>query len=463
MRVFIYTIALLLMSSIIIAQNSTIDKYVILGLENNLYLKEKNYDVELATALIQKAKSELLPSIQLLGRYSIASGGRDFLIPSGTLLNPISENLNELNSAVATINDQFNPPSTFISLEDESIRFLRQREHETKVRFTWPIFNDLLKHNIRRADLNSESKRVEEMAYKRLLVKEIKEAYLNHILSVSIMKSLRHEANRIQLVRTYTNRLFENGKSSKVELEQIELSLLNYEVSIEEAKMDSLNTLLVFNFLINREDLDPLEYNFDMNDIFFESNTDSLYISAMSNSAARQLGLIDMEITKEERSKTKKDWIPRLSLVGDIGLQGVDFGIARENRFAQLSLQLQWNLVDFGRKVEHEISDIKMKRNKARIFESDQKLRTKIYMAFQQWNVSDARVRLHKSALAQAQRIYDLELAKINKGLISIIDWEKAKNDLLNAELEMIKATHKNMMMQVQLEWMTGSYKFSGI
>lgn len=454
-----YIIYLVLVQCCLLGQNGTIDKYVTIGLESNLIVQENIYDVEIATMAISQAKVSMLPTLQLLGRYSIASGGRDFVIPTGTLLNPISENLNAINSTLTTVTPQFSNEFSYLPLEDEFVNFLREREYEVMFRVQWPILNDLLKQQVEKSDILGDVKELELTAYKKLLAKEIKIGYINYVRSVEKLSTLREEARRLELGKKTVNKLIEIGKASVIEKDQLQLSELSYQVEVANAKKDSVATQIYFNFLLNRQSDETIELNFTIENILLIDSFESLMSNAMKTNTSSQLLQYNEYLMDIDKEGLKNELIPRLSLVGDVGVQGTSLGFSGENRFAQLSLQLNWNILDFTRKKKKEINIINRSKLENQKSQNVNKVKADVMMAYEALQVAKKNLSLYQLKVRQAERLFALESQRLQKGIVALMDWEEVRSDLLQTQLELSNAKYDYTIEQINMEWLTGTIK----
>ena len=76
MKHIIYTIVLVFFTASLFSQNSTLDKYIKLGVESNLVLKQKELAHQEAIVKLKEARGLFLPEVKLNARYSISRGGR---------------------------------------------------------------------------------------------------------------------------------------------------------------------------------------------------------------------------------------------------------------------------------------------------------------------------------------------------------------------------------------------------
>src|ERR1700761_4345751 len=82
------------------AQKSTVlDSYLHLGLDSNLALHQRNFDLSRAQIDLKRARSLFYPNAAFSSQYTLANGGRTQAIPIGDLLNGVYSTLNELTNS----------------------------------------------------------------------------------------------------------------------------------------------------------------------------------------------------------------------------------------------------------------------------------------------------------------------------------------------------------------------------
>ena len=118
-----------------------------------------------------------LPSVSFEARYSVAEGGRTMSIPTGDLLNPVYNNLNQINEAL-------NPGAPkYPEVQNTELNFIRSPDQETKLVATMPIFNNSIIQNHKIKEGFTEVDKINIEIYKRELVKEVKD---NHSYCIPI-------------------------------------------------------------------------------------------------------------------------------------------------------------------------------------------------------------------------------------------------------------------------------------
>src|SRR5438309_8930267 len=75
---------------------TTLNDYIKKGLESNLALHQKSFDLQRAQLDLKRAKTLFYPQAGIASQYTLASGGRKQDIPIGDLLNGVYSTLNQL-------------------------------------------------------------------------------------------------------------------------------------------------------------------------------------------------------------------------------------------------------------------------------------------------------------------------------------------------------------------------------
>lgn len=111
-------------------QSTVIDEYIELGLNQNLNLEQQRITLEQAHRNLDEARGGLLPSLDFSSRYTKATGGRDFEIPTGDLVNPIYGALNNLSGE-----------NQFPQIENQVLNFNRRTDVDTRLSLSQPLYD----------------------------------------------------------------------------------------------------------------------------------------------------------------------------------------------------------------------------------------------------------------------------------------------------------------------------------
>src|ERR1700722_17725472 len=117
-------------------QGSPLDEYIRLGLDSNLALHQRNFDLSRSQLDLKRAQSLFYPQAGFSSQYTLANGGRIQAVPIGNLLKRVHFLLNQLTGS-----------NKFPQVANQSIQFLPNDFHDTKMEVTVPILNTDLLHN----------------------------------------------------------------------------------------------------------------------------------------------------------------------------------------------------------------------------------------------------------------------------------------------------------------------------
>jgi outer membrane protein TolC len=148
------------------------EQYIAEALNNNLVLQEKKVALDKSLVALKEARSFFLPTTWFETQYTLAKGGRSIDLPVGDLLNPVYKTLNQLTASNA-----------FPTISNKAEQLLPNNFYDARIRTTMPIINPDLKMNrdIKQQQILLQQNEVD--IYKRELIKEVKTAYYNYLLS----------------------------------------------------------------------------------------------------------------------------------------------------------------------------------------------------------------------------------------------------------------------------------------
>ncbi|MFD2893976.1 TolC family protein [Sphingobacterium arenae] len=335
--VFISLILICFLYGKTVGQESPLPHYIEDGLNNNLVLQQKHLSLQRAMNALQVAKSMYLPAVDVDVSYTHAKGGRSINLPVGDLLNPVYSTLNTLTQSQA-----------FPQIQNETINFLPQNYYDAKVRTIVPLINTNITYN---KQIKTDAVRLQESEvgiYKRELVKEIKEAYYQHLSALQmegIYKSsldLAHEGLRSN------QKLLDAGKGlpayiirAKAEIAQIESQLAEVENNIK-------NSALYFNALLNRDADAFIERD---STLFLEQNQSlqdgrEIDVSHREELLALQAGIAMQESALQ---MNKRYLVPKVSGFLDLGSQAEGLKFNQDSRYFMVGLTLSMPLFQGNR------------------------------------------------------------------------------------------------------------------
>lgn len=416
-----------------------IDKYISLAIKNNLELKQKTFTYKQSLLDLKKAKSLFFPSIDLNARYTRSGGGRSIDLPLGDLLNPLY--------SIHT--------STLI--ENQSIKFLREKEHETTLSLTQHVFNLKIYQSYKLKSHLKDAKKHEEFAYKKELVRNVKKAYfnsikLNHIKSILESNSVVLEENK-----RVTQSLFSNDKITKDAVYQAEVSVL--ELKNEQNKL--LNQIALskkyFNHLLSK----PLNSEIKLDELlqfkFPTKPLEKLREDAL-NSRHELKQLTSAIISTEIGEKiAKADFYPNMLLNAQYGFQGESYNFDNNHDFWMISGVLQWNLFNgFYNSHSEEIASIEIQRYQAMFDNVKSKIILQVEEAYSNLKTGLETISISELSLKNSAEAFRIIEKKYNEGLISYIDYLNSLVKKRNQEINLILSKIAFQIQYTELEYATG-------
>ncbi|MCS6947337.1 MAG: TolC family protein, partial [Steroidobacteraceae bacterium] len=231
---------------------AVIDQYVRMGLASNLALQAQTLDVERSRAALAAARARFWPEAGFATRYLRSDGGRTIDVPLGDLLNPVFTTLNEL------LAQQGRPPA-FGPVDIEPFRFLREREHDTRLTLRQPLYAAAIPAAVDAQNALLAAADAQRNALARQLKRDIATAYLNwlrlsdQVAIVEASRALLAENLRIN------ESLFRNGKVTEDRVLRARAEMLAVEQQLADTRNGVRRAASYVNFLLNRPLTAPLE------------------------------------------------------------------------------------------------------------------------------------------------------------------------------------------------------------
>lgn len=432
-----------------------LDQYINQALKSNLALQQKNLSYQKSLSALEESKALFFPKISLEARYSIAGGGRDIELPLGDLVNPIYNNLNLLNDPNSGI-----PP--YPQIDNESFQFLRPREHETKLRLVFPVFNAAIRNNHRIQNNLSSAEKIGVDIYKRELVKEVKIAYFNFQKAAQAVQLFNNTLLLVEENLRTTNSLHKYDKVTIDVVYAAEVEVKRVEQQLAAAQKDQEVATAYFNFLLNRSYEETIEIAaLDQEEVISPlENKDAAFQKATQT--REELRQIDAYIAAAGNQITlnKGDNLPQVNLIGDFGFQGVDYNIGPDDDYYMGSLVLSWPLFNKPTKSKVQQSKIEQQILVSRQEEAKRQIGLQLISARQELKASLASIDLGKSEVESAKKAYRLVEKKFKQGQANLVELTDARTRKTNAEMRLIIFRFDTLSKAADYERAAGTYSF---
>jgi len=438
------TVFLLIITNITFSQSSILEGYINIGLEQNLVLKQKEFSLNKSLAALDGARGLFLPSVGINARYTRAEGGRTIDFPIGDLFNPIHQTLNQLTGVDAFPTD----------LENQHIQFLREKEHNTSIEFIQPIFNTEIFYNYKLKSNLTEIERKEQEVYVRMLVKDIKTAYFNYMITVNLEK-LANSTEEILRENLRVNKsLFKNNKVTVDVVYRSEAELSELIQNKEEALKSKIVAAAYLNFLLNR----TLDENINEDDIFpIEKMVNYSLEEAEELAIKNREELMQLYYAGEAAGNviglSKSGYLPTLSLAANYGFQGENYCFTDEDDYWNASLVLQWNLFR-GLQDQANVEQAKWDKKTVELqkIETGNKIRLQVREAYNDLLVSLKSIEAATDRLKSSQKTFEIIDRKYLEGMSSQIEFIDARTTKTRAELNYILTKYNYRIKRAELE-----------
>jgi outer membrane protein TolC len=425
---------------------TALESYIRIGLENNLILQQKNTTLEQAMLSLKMANGLFAPSLTLLGNYLNGTGGRSISFPVGDLLNPVYSTLNQLTGS-----------NQFPTIPNVNTNFFPQDFYDVRARASMPILNTDLIYNRKIKDRQVLLQELEVQIYSRELIRSIKVAYFNYLSAREGVAIYQSALTRAQEGKRVNESLLANGRGlpayvlrSQSEIEYIRAQLVEAERQVE-------NSMLYFNFLLNRKADTAIDSNFSP-----ELNHVTELIEKESSAAKREELLklkAAQDINKQVINMNELFWAPRISGFIDMGAQAENLKYNSNANYTLVGFQMEIPVfAGFNNRNKLSTSRLELRSTELGIQNANQQMsissqvsRNALVSSYQKY--LSARQQL--DAIESYQRLIE---KGYKEGINTFIEAVDARNQLTNAELSVRLNLYRVLTAEANLERETASY-----
>jgi outer membrane protein TolC len=431
--------------------------YLRIGLDSNLALHQRNFDLQRAGFDLKRARSLFYPQAGFSSQYTVANGGRTQAIPIGDLLNNVYSTLNQLTAS-----------NKFSQVSNQSIQFLPNNFHDTKVEVSLPILNTDLLHNKEVSSETVNVRRAEYEVYRRDLVRSIRQSYYQYLQAG---KAVEIYANALVLVkenRRVSEKFVENHIATREIVLRSQAQVSQVESSLIEAQNDRQNATAYFNFLLNRSLDSPILTDSSLVGGFAGFATDHTGAPGSGANGSDPAGREELNQLKSYRRilQSNLKWdrnylIPRLNAFYDIGYQGFGYHFNGAQFYQLAGVQLNWTLF--------KANENKYKIQQARIdldaVDEQYKQLTQQLTLEQQTSLNNYRsaveaLRALADESGSAREAYRLAERRFNEGQALQVELIDARTQMTSAEIRYSLGRLAVLNRTADLERAAATYKF---
>ena len=447
------------------AQNPSseiLEGYIRMGLDSNLALRQRSFDLQKSLLDLKRAQSLFYPQAAFSSQYTLAHGGRTQDIPVGDLLNGVYSTLNQLTSS-----------NKFPQVANQSISFLPNDYHDTKMEVTLPLINTDLQHNRRISGEMINARRADLDVYKRELVQHIRQAYYQYLQADRAVEIYTNALGLVKENRRVSEKFVENRMATKEIVLRAQAQVSQVESSLIEARNGQRNAAAYFNFLLDR----PLNSDIRTDEKLFAPQTDTAAgVSPGLGLEAAALRLAPGVPTgREEFAKlgsfqkiyasnlkySRQYLVPKLNAFYDIGFQGFGFKFNSDQFYQLAGVQLVWPLFKANdNKYKIRQSEIDVKAIDDQYRELTQQLTLQVQTSANDYSSAVEALQSLTDEVTSAQETYRLAERRFKEGNAIQIELIDARTQMTSAELRYSLGCLTVLNRAADLERATASYKF---
>jgi len=411
---------LLLFALPLFGQKSVLDEYVATAFQQNITLQQKSIQVEKAMIALKTAQSLYQPSVVFQGGYQSGEGGRSIAFPVGDLLNPVYSTLNALTKSTA-----------FPQIANVETNFFPRDFYDVKVQTTMPLYNKDISYNKQIQEQTVSLQREDVALYKRELVKQIKTAYYNYLLSLGLVKVYENSLNLALEGKKVNEKLLANGKGLPAYLLRSDSEIATIQAQIADAVKQSQAAQYYFNFLLNRELRAEIRIDFEV-----EKAVAGVY--SVVPGVREELSLLSKSINIQETvlKMNESFYLPKLNGFVNLGSQSTLGNISSKSGYYFLGLQMDIPIFSGKRnfyKVKQTQLDIASAKNALDLSTKQFNMATEIA----QKNVQSSIVSFQASTKSYEAASAYLRLIEkgYKEGVSTYLETVDARNQWMNAQI----------------------------
>jgi outer membrane protein len=423
----IFTTLLLISADLSRAQGSLLQAYIDEGLKSNLQLKQEQLNYDRSIENLNVARSLFFPQVGFNASYSLASGGRKIDLPLGDLMNPVYATLNKLTDS-----------NQFPQLANQSIQFLPNNFHDTKVRVIQPIITpDILFAFKAQKELISVQQ-AQKNAYENELKYSITSAYYQYLQSEEALKVLTETRGFLVELVKLNQKLVANQKATKDVVLGAEYELNKIDQQLAEAAKNHEVAKAYFNFLLNRDLTSDI--SIDSTLVSGAPETQSLeQLREIALSQRQEIKQLQHGLSASEQLvelNRKSALLPKVNVVGDVGYQGFEYKFDNSQQYMLLQFSLSWDIFKGGEKraktqqarIDYQVVENKMEQLRRQV-------ELQVIQSHYERQATEQAWTTAQSGVKSAEKNFQIVRSKYNEGQAILLEYLDAQNKWTTARL----------------------------
>lgn len=428
------------------AGQAILENYIQRGIDSNLALRQKNFDLDKARLDLKRAQTLFYPQANFSSQYTLAMGGRTQDIPIGDLLNGVYSTLNELTNS-----------TKFPQVSNQNIQFLPNDFHDTKVDLSMPIVNRQIRYNREIKEELINSQQADAGAYKRELVKSIKEAYYKYLQADKAVDIYTNALGLVNENLRVSEKMVQHNVATKEVVLRAKAQVSQVQTSLTEARNNKLNAAAYFNFLLNQ----PLNEAVTVDSLVFEQVNIPIAPNEVPGRREELQRLRSLQKVSNTNLKLNRSyWFPVVNAFYQVGFQGFGFKFNNDQFYQLGGLQLQWPLFRANEnKYKIRQAQIDSDALSSKYKEVEQQLSLQVQTSYNNYRSAVQTLQSLQDEIQSTAETYRIVERRFREGQSLQIELIDARTQLTNAELRHSLAQLTALTRSAELEYATASYK----
>lgn len=425
----------------------------------NLELDGAGAGVAERLAALDQARALYLPSLDLSGRYTRATGGRTIDFPVGDLLNPVYATLNQITKS-----------SAFPALKNQEIDFQRTREQDTHLTFTQPLYDPRIAAGRAAAQSQYDAASAGRAALAGRIERDMREAYYKWLQSRVQIEILDATFELAAENKRVNDSLYRNGKitrdlvfraeADQLEVEQSQLGARNAE-SLAKSYVNLLRNAPFDRELplasVSEPDIQGLRARLMRRSGEADDSLSALQNAAMDHrQELRQLDAAEAAAAASERL-ARAAFKPKLAFSMDAGTQGEGYGFGSDDRYLLASVVLKFNLFAGGGDAAG-IAGARASMREARASRDlqAQQIRLEVQQALQDLQLATASLDTAAKRVEAADGAFHIGARKRDLGQINQAEFIDSRRAMTDAQLNLNVTRFAALSSLAELEYALG-------
>ncbi|MBN2412052.1 TolC family protein [candidate division KSB1 bacterium] len=436
---FLFLLVLLILTSVVRAENLTLQQCFELALANNPSLEIARIDVLLAREDEKQAGKEKLPSLNFSGSYRRQSEVPEIEIPP--IETPFGQSITVFPEGGMTLG----------SLDT----------YDFKITLSQPVFTGFRLHNRQKNALAlAENKQFDYDRKKSELLYNVETAYRNLQKTVKILAITQAGEKQVELHLKDVQNFYEQGMARKDDVLKVDVKLKEAELAVLQAQ----NAVDLAGAYLENLTGQPVPENVTLQTVEIPQPESVNQNESLSRAYSQRLELKSLQFLKTALGFTEKiaqgEYWPSVAVYASYayGKPGLNFVQDEWMNYWVAGIGLEWNLWNWGKTNSRaQQAKLKVRAIEENIAQIRQAIKLDVSQACLQVSEVIKRVELTGKIENQAEETYRIMENNYKNGVVSNSEFLDSQFDLTRARLQHVQAEIDYLISLANLKRADGS------